>query len=140
MLHDVSHPIYSGMPKAGPLAEVVVEPNLRLSAGDALDTSEIRIPSHAGTHIDAPSHAVPGGRTIDQIEVDRFIGPGVVSRVRREPGDLITVADVLAGGPAPRQGDMVFLDTGWAAHFGSEQYYDAPSLDTALATCWSRPG
>jgi len=33
---------------------------------------------HSGTHVDAPAHFVPSGKTIDQIPLERFIGRGVV--------------------------------------------------------------
>jgi arylformamidase len=133
MLLDVSHPFYSDMPKAAPLAEVKVEPVLRISEGAALDTSELFVPSHAGTHIDAPSHAIADGKTIDQLDPGRFVGPAVVCRTTRGSGEQITVSDVLDGGPEPRSGDMVFLHTGWAAKFGGEDYFDHPSVHPDLA-------
>ena len=133
MLLDVSQPIHTGMPKAVTLADVLVDPVLRISEGAALDTSELSIPSHAATHIDAPSHAIADGATIDRIPADRFLGPAVVSTVRRTPGELIGVSDVLDGGPAPTAGDMLFLDTGWGAKFFDQSYFDHPSLDPELA-------
>ena len=134
MLIDVTQPIFSGMPKARTLPEVRVEPMLCRAHGDALDTSLLTIASHAGTHVDAPSHRVLGGATIDQLDLARFTGPAVVATVRRKPGELITVGDVEDGGPPVQSGDMLLLDTGWAGHFGSEQYYDHPSLDPELAS------
>src|SRR5690242_9624783 len=35
-------------------------------------------PEHAGTHIDAPIHFNEKGQTLDQIPLQRLIGPGVV--------------------------------------------------------------
>jgi len=35
--------------------------------------TELAIRSHHGTHIDAPTHKVPGGKTIDQYELEKFI-------------------------------------------------------------------
>ena len=32
---------------------------------------------HFGTHVDAPAHFVPGGWTVDQIPVLRFVRPAV---------------------------------------------------------------
>jgi kynurenine formamidase len=133
MLLDVTQPIYSGMPKISHLPDVTVTPVGLRSEGHALETALISIPSHAGTHVDAPSHALDNTPAIDQLAVDRFMGPGVVSSVRRQPGELITVDDVLAGGPPVQRGDMLLLDTGWAAHFGTDAYYDHPSLDPELA-------
>lgn len=37
--------------------------------------SEITMGSHTGTHIDAPSHAIEGASTLDQITLETFIGP-----------------------------------------------------------------
>jgi kynurenine formamidase len=36
---------------------------------------------HGGTHIDAPIHFVKGRHTVDEIPVDRLIGPGVIIRI-----------------------------------------------------------
>jgi kynurenine formamidase len=33
---------------------------------------------HSGTHVDAPLHFVPGGKTIDQVDLGKFAGPGVL--------------------------------------------------------------
>ena len=33
---------------------------------------------HSGTHVDAPAHFIPDGKTIDEIPLEKFIGKGVV--------------------------------------------------------------
>lgn len=133
MLVDVTQALFHGMPRAHTLPEVEITPLHRLAEGSGVETSVLRIPSHAGTHIDAPAHVIQGGRTIDQLDLDRFSGPAVVVTVRRGPGEEITVADVVDGGPEVRPGDMVFLDTGWAEKFGTPDYYDHPSVSMELA-------
>src|SRR5215510_2497405 len=37
---------------------------------------------HAGTHVDAPSHMVQGGKQIHDLALDMFIGGAVVADVR----------------------------------------------------------
>lgn len=37
--------------------------------------SEWRIDSHAGTHVDAPLHWIPGGAATDDLPLDAFLGP-----------------------------------------------------------------
>lgn len=37
-----------------------------------------RAPEHGGTHLDAPIHFAAGGWTVDEIPVERLIGPGIV--------------------------------------------------------------
>ncbi|TDE11822.1 cyclase family protein [Jiangella asiatica] len=133
MLVDVTQPLYGGMPKALTLPDVSITPLRRLADGEPVEVTQLTIPSHAGTHIDAPSHVLPGAKTIDQIPLERFTGPGVVVSVRRAPGETIGVQDVLDGGPELRDGDMLLLDTGWAAKFGTDDYHDHPSLHPDLA-------
>jgi arylformamidase len=41
---------------------------------DKARQSRVALDSHAGTHIDAPSHYVKRGKTIDKIHLDRFVG------------------------------------------------------------------
>ncbi len=48
---------------------------------------------HTGTHIDAPSHFIEDGATIDEIAIDRFYRPGVSLDLRdlAQPGSPITL-------------------------------------------------
>jgi len=43
---------------------------------------EITISSHTGTHIDAPRHFQPDGKTIDQMPLDTMIGPARVIEIK----------------------------------------------------------
>ena len=38
----------------------------------------LHLGSHSGTHIDAPSHFLPDGKTIDQYPLERFIINGMI--------------------------------------------------------------
>ena len=42
---------------------------------DNVRDSNITLSSHTGTHVDAPSHFIRDGKTIDQIELSSLIGP-----------------------------------------------------------------
>jgi arylformamidase len=37
-------------------------------------TTAVSLGSHSGTHIDAPAHFIPGGRTVDAIDLSSLIG------------------------------------------------------------------
>ena len=41
----------------------------------ATQLSSITMGSHTGTHIDAPSHAVQGAHTLDEVPLTTFVGP-----------------------------------------------------------------
>ncbi len=42
--------------------------------GDSATVSEVVFGTHTGTHIDAPSHIIPGGKTIDDIPLEKMNG------------------------------------------------------------------
>lgn len=53
---------------------------------------------HGGTHADAPRHFAQGGRTIEQVPLEEWIGPAAVVDVRqacrKDRNYLLTVADL----------------------------------------------
>ena len=85
---------------------------------------------HAGTHIDAPLHMIPGGKFICDVPVLRFFGRGrlIDARGRRcIAADLLQAANLSAG-------DIVLILTGWYHHFGDDTYYsDFPELTPDIA-------
>ena len=48
--------------------------------GDAYDLTNISMCVHNGTHIDAPSHFIAGGGTVEQIGLSAFVGDCYVAR------------------------------------------------------------
>ena len=53
----------------------------RMSRGEPNNSSAVNMSVHSGTHIDAPFHFVDQGATIDQLPLERFIGPALVYAV-----------------------------------------------------------
>lgn len=133
MVVELSHAFWPGMPKIPVLPDMEIESITSIAAGAPMNISCVRLALHVGTHIDAPVHIVPDGDSIDQIPVQRFLGFATISSVRRKPGELIEVPDVLAGGPEPEPGDTLFINTGWATKFRSAEYTDHPSLSPEVA-------
>lgn len=66
----------------------------RMSRGDSNNSSSIHTSAHAGTHVDAPFHFVPDGRTIEGLPLELFIGPARVCAV--ESGGQITASHIAA--------------------------------------------
>ena len=60
---------------------------LSISEGAACNLSKISMCLHNGTHIDAPCHFVEGAQSIDQMELETFIGE---CRVVFIPEEIIT--------------------------------------------------
>jgi arylformamidase len=66
-----------------------------LGKGDGLTLSELHMGSHSGTHVDAPSHFIPGGMTVDQLPLETFVGSARVVELRQAVGAV--GADQLEG-------------------------------------------
>ena len=49
---------------------------------DGIELSKLEMTSHPGTHIDAPTHFIPGGKSIDEYPVQRFILPALVIEIK----------------------------------------------------------
>lgn len=47
---------------------------LSISEGKMCNLTAFNMCAHNGTHVDAPSHFINEGRTIDQVDIDRFVG------------------------------------------------------------------
>ena len=62
---------------------------------------------HNGTHVDAPLHFIPDGASVDELSLDRFMGPAVVIDVTA--AEQIT-AEVLAQ-HVPQNAERILLRT-----------------------------
>ena len=97
------------------------EPIQRLEMGDECNVTAYYACAHAATHVDAPRHYYEDGKTIDQMDLNRFMGPCSVVTVR----GIVTgkqVDRLLASGCQKR---ILF--------HGDGQAYLAPSAAFALA-------
>ena len=72
-----------------------------LDRGDEATVTRITMSTHAGTHVDAPSHYLKGGATLDTMPLGVGLGP---ARVARYEGDVVALR--------PRRGERLLLRTG----------------------------
>ncbi len=47
--------------------------------GDICNLTELRMCAHNGTHVDAPYHFIDSGKTIDEVDMKRFVGYAYVA-------------------------------------------------------------
>ena len=114
--------------------------------GTALAWETLRTGTHDGTHVDAPWHYGPTcagqpARTIDELPLDWFIGPGVRLDLREKPdGAEITVGDLESALAAINHElqpmDIVMLWTGAADLWGTAEYLERYSGLGADGTRW----
>ncbi len=109
-----------------------------------LDT--VTLPTHMGTHIDAPIHyglETEGkpSRSVDQLPLDWFYRPGVrLDLTHKQAGDFITVEDLKTAVEEANHQlqplDIVLLWTGTDKLWGKREYFsDAPGMSRE-ATQW----
>jgi kynurenine formamidase len=108
---------------------------------DGYRVTTLSMGTHAGTHVDVPSHTEPGRRTVDDFRVDEFRFDAVrfdlTGRAPREPvrrADLREAAAAIDP-DATFAADMVVLWTDWPQYHGQEWYQDHPFL-TPDAARW----
>lgn len=127
---DLSHTLRTGMPV------FPGDPSVRLQpAGAAAPwrVSRLTLGSHAGTHVDAASHYVPGGATIDRYPLERFVVPAYVVRTTAGEGTAIDWPELADALPGDLAGMAVLLNTGWDRHWGDELAFLHPYLSAAAA-------
>ena len=85
---------------------------------------------HGGTHLDAPIHFAETGKTLDQIPLEKLIGPAIVIDISAQahinPDYELQMEDVQAweaehGPIAP--GTLVLLRTGWGRYWSDKTRY-----------------
>ena len=90
-IYDISQEVFScavypGDPK--PQAQELCS----YAAGDVYHLTAFSMCAHNGTHIDAPFHFLPEGKTVDQLDLSIFVGECYLAR---HSGD-VTAADAAA--------------------------------------------
>jgi len=114
--------------------------------GMGLANENLRLDTHAGTHMDAPWHFGPHcagkpTKTIDEIPLDWCFGPGVILDVRhKKSGDMITPQDLQEALDRIhyqlRPDDIVLIMTGADKHFEQADYFSAHAGMGREATVW----
>ncbi len=91
--------------------------------------TELRCGSHSGTHVDAPSHTEPEGKSLGAFPIDRFRG----AAIRVDCRDLSAREPIPAARVPETDADTVVFHTGWDEHWGTGRYLDHPYLDPETA-------
>jgi kynurenine formamidase len=121
-------------------------PRRLLRDGEGWTRELVTLGTHNSTHVDAPWHynSTIAGRpaaTIDELPLERFLGPGVVlDFTDRADGEAIDAEDVQAQLGAIAHslaaGDIILMHTGRDVFYGQADYVDRGPGVTAAATRW----
>ncbi len=106
--------------------------------GEFITKETIKLETHMGTHIDAPSHfgSLCEGKTpktIDECPLEWFLGNGVLIEVKKKGGEFITKEDIIIELKKKnynlQKGDIVLISTGTDKLWGTKEYFsNAPGM------------
>ncbi len=87
-----------------------------------------QINASIGTHIDAPSHCFPDGKTVDQLDIDKFIAPCFVIDIRHKSREFysLSLRDIKtfeAKYGTISKGSFVLIYTGWDRFWNTPEKY-----------------
>ncbi len=86
---------------------------------DGVRESSFCFNAHTGTHVDAPSHFLKDGKTIDEVHLDRLMGKAILL-------DLVTIGDSIGeddlNGYEIEEGDIVLLRTANSAYTPTDPF------------------
>ncbi|MBO34447.1 MAG: cyclase [Rhodospirillaceae bacterium] len=100
------------------------------------ETRKIVIGTHTGTHMDAPSHFIPGGETVENIPLDQLIGPAtILDFTWAEEKQELGIDDLKkAIGDSPMERLVFRFD--WSDHYGTLKYYQEHPFISEDAAQW----
>jgi arylformamidase len=130
---DFTHTIEPGMPVyPGTEPPVIVRTNT--IEQDGFLEHRITMFSHTGTHMDAPSHILINGSTLNTYHAEYFIGTASILDIRNMTGReirkelIVQYEDVINGV------DFLIFNTGWSEHWREDTYFSGyPVLDPDAA-------
>jgi kynurenine formamidase len=139
-LIDLSHTVEHGMITYKGLPAPIVCDFLSREAsekhyadGTTFHIGKIEMVANTGTYIDSPFHRYADGKDLSELTLESIADLECLV-FRADPGEraigprLFSKADV--------SGKAVLVHTGWASHWGSEQYFENHPFLTAEAAEW----
>lgn len=139
---DLSQPLYDGCPNCP------AHPPVKMSVigkhapggdrfGNTWHMEMLQFASHTGSHVDAPLHKVPGGRSTDDVPLESWMGRARIVDVRGIEANGRITAEMLAEKmPGEIEGEWVLLATGFGDKRGHtrEWLHEPPVLGHDGAT------
>jgi arylformamidase len=117
MIIDLSVPINEKTPAYPGDPEVKIVP-AGVLAKDGYQDHYVSIGTHAGTHMDAPSHMIENGKNLDEFPLEKFFGRGVLI----ETSQVFDLAEIKKF--SIEEGDVVLFHTGMSEKYHEPAYYD----------------
>ena len=135
--YDLSQPVYHNCPgwPTYEMTKVTYEANY---TNNGFNAERINMNAHTGTHVDAPFHFFPDGKTVDEIPVEDWQGEAVIVDLRGklECAQGIHSENLQEYDDLIREESIVLLNTGWGQKrkaWDTEYCRDWPYITGELA-------
>lgn len=92
--------------------------------GSGIEMWNVDIFSQLGTHVDAPSHFIPGGSTTERLSLRSMIGRVAVVDVPVTAGESLAAAHLEDSIERIRAAGRVIFRSGWDRNLGSAAYWE----------------
>lgn len=114
-------PVYPGDPKIKIQKSGILQ-------RDGYQDHYVCLGTHVGTHIDAPSHMIKGGKNLNEFPLEKFVGHGVLIDVEKGFDlDQLKRENI-------QPNDIVLFYTGMSKFYYDSKYYDNyPSMPLEIA-------
>ena len=102
----------------------------------ALNSSQVTVGLHCGTHVDAPAHFYSGRPTIEAVALTKCIGPALLIDLTPKTlpaQSMIDLVDLAGYADQLRATGKVILKTGWAQRWGDPAYFSEHPVMTGAA-------
>jgi kynurenine formamidase len=104
--------------------------------GTEFQIGKIEMVANTGTYVDVPSHRYSDGKDLSEVPVERFAHLRAMM-VRAPFSEGLAVGKSYFEG-LPLRGMAVLVNTGWSAHWGSDQYFENHPFLTEEAAVFLR--
>jgi len=131
---DLSHTLAADMPVYPGTEPPVIRPANTIERNGFAETS-LAIYSHAGTHVDAPSHMLAGAPSLDRLDVGHFVGEGCVVDATT-CGGTIPLETLRASERAISGRSFVLVRSGWDRYWGERRYFSGFPVLSGEAASW----
>lgn len=134
---DLSLEIHEGMATyPAPWHPVVEVTQLGRHGFEGRETRRLVMGTHTGTHVDAPSHFLDHGNSVDMYELSHLCGKAIAVDLTDIPSLGEVTQPLLAERVGGRNAERVLLNFGWGANIWTKRYYDSHPYLTMEAIAW----
>ena len=130
---ELSHSLFPGAEEypydveSGPVEDYIPHYRGKRADDQWYIISQLSLWSHTGTHMESPWHYRKDGADIAGVPLQRTVGEcAFVDLQGKAVGEAISAAELQAHGAHIREGDIVFIYTGYGHLYRTERSHDRP--------------